>query len=600
MKKQIFSIALVIVLTLALCAGLFDGFTDSSHASSFTPRTSAPLKNNVYYWGGTGYNPFNNGVLDASDGYGNCTWYAWGRAYEIMGTKPKLSTSHAKDWYGHKDGYSRGSTPKIGAIACWGANSQNVYGHVAVVEKIEGNNVTVSESIYAGAAFQTALLSSKGSGWGNFQGYIYLGDFETASTPTLPRTDITAGTYYVKYGSNLLNVNTTSAPKSENDVMLHPFVSGDIAMEWTFEKIGDAYLMRSGTRGVVLNVWGTNAKNGDKVNVYNYTANDNCQLWYLSKVGDKYAIFSKSNAGLALTATGTMTVAGKSYTTVKVQTYTGAANQLWAIESMVSPVKTYTVTFKDHNGATLKTQTVNAGTAAIAPANPSRAGYTFKGWDRAFTNVTTDMTVTARYEEIVVISKPSETSPTPENPPVTSPAPPEDPPARETETPPWRESEIPPVTKEQTPSKNENPYTDISRDDWYYDAVIFVYDQNLMIGMDDGKFSPMETLTREQAITIIARLAGDEYLKYAGQAAFDDVAANRWSAGAVAWARATGVTNGIGGNKFDPTSMVTLDQFEVMLMRHFDLREQWNGNTAASRRADSAWMLHRYLMEYGM
>jgi uncharacterized repeat protein (TIGR02543 family) len=58
---------------------------------------------------------------------------------------------------------------------------------------------------------------------------------------------------------------------------------------------------------------------------------------------------------------------------------------------------THTVTFKDHDGSTLKTEQVEHGSAATAPANPTRAGYTFNGWDITFTNVTSNLTVTALY-----------------------------------------------------------------------------------------------------------------------------------------------------------------------------------------------------------
>ena len=67
---------------------------------------------------------------------------------------------------------------------------------------------------------------------------------------------------------------------------------------------------------------------------------------------------------------------------------------------------TYTVTFKDWNGTVLKTQQVQYGGAATAPANPTRTGYTFTGWDKAFTNVTANLVVTAQYVQNEPVSTP--------------------------------------------------------------------------------------------------------------------------------------------------------------------------------------------------
>jgi len=60
-------------------------------------------------------------------------------------------------------------------------------------------------------------------------------------------------------------------------------------------------------------------------------------------------------------------------------------------------IKEYTVTFKDYDGTILKTQTVEHGNQAKAPANPTREGYTFTDWDIDFTNVALNLIVTAQY-----------------------------------------------------------------------------------------------------------------------------------------------------------------------------------------------------------
>uniref|UniRef100_UPI00188DD096 InlB B-repeat-containing protein n=1 Tax=Aliidiomarina indica TaxID=2749147 RepID=UPI00188DD096 len=60
-------------------------------------------------------------------------------------------------------------------------------------------------------------------------------------------------------------------------------------------------------------------------------------------------------------------------------------------------INTYTVTFQDHDGTELSTQSVEHGSGATAPTDPTRTGYTFTGWDTSFTEITNDLTVTAEY-----------------------------------------------------------------------------------------------------------------------------------------------------------------------------------------------------------
>jgi hypothetical protein len=57
----------------------------------------------------------------------------------------------------------------------------------------------------------------------------------------------------------------------------------------------------------------------------------------------------------------------------------------------------HSVTFVDYDGTVLSTQSVAHGSAAAEPTVPEREGYAFIGWDKDFSNVTEDMTVTAQY-----------------------------------------------------------------------------------------------------------------------------------------------------------------------------------------------------------
>ena len=77
-----------------------------------------------------------------------------------------------------------------------------------------------------------------------------------------------------------------------------------------------------------------------------------------------------------------------------------AQNEIVTAKYVENAPVTFTVKFVDWNEDVLKTETVRKGSGATAPADPTRDGYVFKGWDKVFDNVTGDMTVTAVYEEV--------------------------------------------------------------------------------------------------------------------------------------------------------------------------------------------------------
>lgn len=147
---------------------------------SFTPRLNQPPNTDVH-WIKSGYGGLNPCILGyPSYGPGNvlanCVGYAYGRAWEILGTDPGLCINQASAWYTYNDGYPRSSTPSLGAIACW---DDGASGHVAVIEEITYSggvpvSCTVSESVYGGAYFQTATITAA-SGWYRFTGYTFQG-----------------------------------------------------------------------------------------------------------------------------------------------------------------------------------------------------------------------------------------------------------------------------------------------------------------------------------------------------------------------------------------------------------------------------------------
>ncbi|MBQ5381039.1 MAG: CHAP domain-containing protein, partial [Ruminococcus sp.] len=153
-------------------------------AATFTPRLTAPSYDNKYYYNGN-YNIF------YSAGYGmpNCTCYAYGRAYEILGYEPDLSWGSAYMWYDYNRTYGYydyGQTPRVGAICCWSYGSG---GHVAVVEKIDSDGLmTISNSAYGSTNFYLTYAytwdsNPGGNSYWNFQGYIYLLDEDEVIEP---------------------------------------------------------------------------------------------------------------------------------------------------------------------------------------------------------------------------------------------------------------------------------------------------------------------------------------------------------------------------------------------------------------------------------
>lgn len=104
-----------------------------------------------------------------------------GAPTSCWGVKPRLSEGDASSWYYNNmetEAYPFGQAPRLGAIACWNGGS----GHVAVVEKIEGDVITLSQSSWGGSFFDTWTGTDLSNIEYGFEGYIYIGDWADGQT----------------------------------------------------------------------------------------------------------------------------------------------------------------------------------------------------------------------------------------------------------------------------------------------------------------------------------------------------------------------------------------------------------------------------------
>ena len=91
-------------------------------------------------------NPYNTAELR-----GQCTWYVWGRVHEKLGISlnSRGRWGDASNWYNSalNDGYSVGTEPRENSIMVWTGGYEE-RGHVAFVESVNGNSISISEGNY--------------------------------------------------------------------------------------------------------------------------------------------------------------------------------------------------------------------------------------------------------------------------------------------------------------------------------------------------------------------------------------------------------------------------------------------------------------------
>lgn len=104
------------------------------------------------------------------------------------------------------------------------------------------------------------------------------------------------------------------------------------------------------------------------------------------------------------------------------------------------------------------------------------------------------------------------------------------------------------------------PFTDVNEGDWFYDKVVYVYHNKLMTGTSETTFEPNATLTRAMMVQILYNKEGRPAATTNGNP-YTDVPKDQWYYNAVQWAYENKITSGTSETTFEPNSEVTREQF---------------------------------------
>lgn len=245
-----------------------------------------------------------------------------------------------------------------------------------------------------------------------------------------------------------------------------------------------------------------------------------------SRSNYRFAGWTSTNGGAfadASSASTTFTMPAADTTITAAWSYIGGGG---------STTDYYRLTFETNGGSEISSiRRAEYTTIDLTDYTPTREGYEFTGWyaDENLTEkitsirLTRNTTVYAGWEEI----------------------------------------------KENPSTGFENPFTDVSESDWFFNDVKFVYQNGLMNGTSATTFSPEGTTSRGMIVTILWRMAGSPDMedKIWGYP-FADVDATAYYGTAVYWARLNGIAGGYDDATFGPNDPITREQMAAILYRY--------------------------------
>jgi len=328
----------------------------------------------------------------------------------LSGTTGATATAGAKSYTGFRESKTHSSRVASGTIAADGSLVLKLYydRETYTVSFDSGGGSTVSS--ITGVRYDAAITKPADP---NRTGYTFASWNKQADLTDgwdFSNDKVTSNTtLYAKWAANEYEVTYEATGGTSSPT------KSSVTYNQTYGTLASAT-----KTGYTFDGWYTKADGaGSKVENSTVVNTASSHTLYAKWIANKYAVSFDPDGGTASSTEDKSVTFGQVYGTLPSATKVGHTLDGWytkadgggsKVESNTVVdtaynhtlyakwnINTYLVTFKDYDGKVLDTQKVNHGRYAIAPSDITRTGHTFTGWDRAFTNVTSDLTITAQY-----------------------------------------------------------------------------------------------------------------------------------------------------------------------------------------------------------
>ena len=116
----------------------------------------------------------------------------------------------------------------------------------------------------------------------------------------------------------------------------------------------------------------------------------------------------------------------------------------------------------------------------------------------------------------------------------------------------------------------EHPFRDVDKGAWFSEAVQYVYEHELMNGMETTEFGPDRPMSRAMLITVLHRMDGETEAET--ELPFTDISTAGFYYDALEWGYAEGIIKGMTDSEFSPDLSITREMMVAMFYRYADYK----------------------------